>query len=147
MLSQKAKYALRALLLMAERPAGAMVLAGEIAERQQVPRKFLELILLELKKDGLLISQRGRNGGYRLARPAGEITFGQVVRLLDGPLAPLACASVTAYRRCADCTDEHACHIRQVMRRVRDAMARILDHTTLADALAGRGGDELLEDA
>ncbi|MDF1584956.1 Rrf2 family transcriptional regulator [Geminicoccaceae bacterium 1502E] len=147
MLSQKAKYALRALLMLAERPPGTMVLAAEIAERQKVPRKFLELILLELKRDGLLVSQRGRNGGYCLARAPAGISFGQVVRLLDGPLAPLPCASVTAYRRCADCHDEHGCHIRLVMRRVRDSMAAILDNATLADALAGRVGDELLEDA
>ena len=137
MLSQKAKYALRALLVLARQPEGEMVLVGDIAERQNVPKKFLELILLDLKRHGLLYSQRGRGGGYTLAKSAQSITFGQVVRIMDGPLAPLPCASVTSYRRCADCQDERTCEIRQVMRRVRDAMADILDRTTLAEAAAG----------
>ena len=135
MLSQKAKYALRALLMLARRPPGEMVLVGDIAERQNVPRKFLELILLELRKHGLLFSQRGRHGGYTLARPPEAITFGQVVRIVDGPLAPLPCASVTGYRRCADCRDERTCELRRVMRSVRDAVADILDRTSLADAV------------
>ena len=138
MLSQKCKYALRALLVLARAPQGEMVLVGDIAEEQNVPRKFLELILLELKRHGLLYSQRGRGGGYGLAKPAETITFGQVVRIVDGPLAPLPCASVTGYRRCADCQDERTCEIRHVMRRVRDAMAEILDRQTLADAAGGK---------
>ena len=137
MLSQKAKYALRALLMLAEREPGRLVMVSEIAERENVPRKFLELILLDLKKQGVLVSQRGRGGGFALARPPEQITFGQVVRLTDGPIAPLPCASVTGYRRCNDCPDERTCAIRLVMRRVRDAMAEILDHTTLADAVGG----------
>lgn len=136
MLSQKAKYALRALLVLAERD-GEMVLVSQIAERQKAPRKFLELILLELKRRGLLYSQRGRHGGYALARPAAEITFGEVVRIIDGPLAPLPCASRSRYRRCADCQDEGRCAIRAVMREVRDATAAVLDGTTIADAVAG----------
>jgi Rrf2 family protein len=143
LLSQKAKYALRALLVLARAEPGRMVLVGEIAEEQNVPRKFLELILLELRKDGLLFSQRGRGGGYTLARPASSITFGQVVRIMDGPLAPLPCASVTGYRRCADCQDEKTCEIRRVFRKVRDAMAEILDRTTLADAVEGRLDEEV----
>jgi len=144
MLSQKCKYALRALLMLADAKPEELVLVQEIAEQQNVPRKFLELILLELKRHGFVYSQRGRNGGYCLARPADTITFGQVVRSLDGPLAPLPCASVTGYRKCADCTDERTCAIRKVMRSVRDAMADILDRTTLADALGGRLDDHLL---
>lgn len=146
MLSQKAKYALRALLMLAEREPGNLVMVSEIAESENVPRKFLELILLDLKKQGILISQRGRGGGFALARSPDQITFGQVIRLMDGPIAPLPCASVTGYRRCNDCRDETTCAIRQVMRRVRDAMAEILDHTSLADAI---GGDleQLLEAA
>jgi Rrf2 family protein len=122
--------------MLAER-AGEMVLVAQIADRQRVPKKFLELILLELKKHGLLYSQRGRHGGDTLGRPSTEITFGQVVRIIDGPLAPLPCASLTGYRRCADCQDEASCAIPVVMRRVRDAMAAILDATTIADAVAG----------
>jgi Rrf2 family protein len=144
MLSQKCKYALRALLMLADAKPEELVLVQEIAEQQNVPRKFLELILLELKRHGFVYSQRGRSGGYCLARPADTITFGQVVRALDGPLAPLPCASVTSYRKCADCTDERTCAIRKVMRSVRDAMADILDRTTLADALGGRLDDHLL---
>lgn len=144
MLSQKCKYALRALLMLAEAKPEELVLVQEIAEQQKVPRKFLELILLELKRHGFVYSQRGRGGGYCLARPGDSITFGQVVRAIDGPLAPLPCASVTGYRRCADCTDERTCAIRKVMRGVRDAMADILDRTTLADARGGRIDDHLL---
>lgn len=144
MLSQKAKYALRALMMLADAPPQELVLVQEIAERQNVPRKFLELILLELKRHGFVFSQRGRSGGYSLARPADTITFGQVIRAMDGPLAPLPCASVTGYRRCADCADERTCAIRKVMRRVRDAMAEILDKTTLADVRAGRVDEEVL---
>src|SRR3712207_6837878 len=114
MLSQKAKYALRALLMLAEAKPEELVLVQDIAEQQNMPRKFLELILLELKRHGFLYSQRGRGGGYCLARPGDTITLGQVVRAIDGPLAPLPCASVTSYRRCADCQDERTCAIRKV---------------------------------
>lgn len=144
MLSQKAKYALRALLMLARHEDRDLVLVADIAEQENVPKKFLELILLELRKHGLLYSQRGRGGGYRLARPPQEITFGQIVRLMDGPLAPLPCASVTGYRRCPDCRDETSCAIRKVMREVRDAMATILDSTTLADALTNGTSSQTL---
>ncbi len=144
MLSQKCKYALRALLMLAEARPDELVLVQEIAGRQNVPRKFLELILLELKRHGFVFSQRGRGGGYCLARPGDSITFGQVVRAIDGPLAPLPCASVSGYRRCADCSDERTCTIRKVMRSVRDAMADILDRTTLADANEGRLDEHLI---
>ncbi len=143
-LSQKAKYALRALLMLARQPQGEMVLVGDIADEQNVPKKFLELILLELRKQGLLFSQRGRGGGYTLARPPAAITLGQVVRIMDDPIAPLPCASITGYRRCADCQDERTCEIRRVMRRVRDAMAEILDSTTLQDAVEGRLNEQVL---
>ena len=135
MLSQKAKYALRALLHLARQP-GELVLVGEIAEQQNVPHKFLELILLELRKHGILFSQRWRKGGYTLARPVEAITFGEVIRILDGPLAPLPCASIVGYRRCVDCHDERTCEIRRVMCSVRNAVADILDNTSLADAIA-----------
>lgn len=144
MLSQKAKYALRALLVLARQPRDGLLQVADIAEQERVPRKFLEAILGELTKDGLLVSQRGRGGGYRLARPADTITFGQVVRLIDGPLAPLPCASVTRYRRCSDCRDERSCAIRLVMRRVRDAIADVLDRTTLADVGDGHAARALV---
>ena len=139
MLSQKTKYALRALLVLAEEGEGQMVQVADIAERQKVPKKFLELILLELKKHGLLHSQRGKNGGYALGKPASAIFFGQIIRIMDGPIAPLPCASLTGYRRCSDCVDEATCPIRRIMRRVRDAMSEILDTTSIADALTPRG--------
>jgi Rrf2 family protein len=134
-ITQKSKYALRALLLLAERTDGRLVLISEIAAGANVPKKFLELILLDLKRHRLLDSQRGRNGGYRLARPPDTITFGEIVRITDGPLAPIPCASLTGYRRCADCGDEAECTVRTVMREVRDAISDVLDRTTLADAI------------
>jgi Rrf2 family protein len=146
MLTQKAKYGLKALLMLAAREQGEFTLVAAIAERQKTPRKYLELILLELRKHGFLHSQRGKKGGFRLARPADQITFGQVIRVLDGPLAPFPCASLTGYRKCEDCIDEQVCAVRKQMRRVRDAMAAILDTTTLADAAAPALAHEVAAD-
>ncbi len=137
MLSQKAKYAMRALLYLAKAEPKRPVLISEISERQVVPRKFLEMILLELKRAGVVHSYRGKHGGYALAKPPEEIFFGHIIRLIDGPLAQLPCASKTAYRRCDDCEDEETCAIRHVLQQVRDSTARILDHTSLADVLGG----------
>ena len=136
MLSQKCKYALQALMVLAKEKSDNLLLVSDIAERENLPKKFLEAILLELNRNGLVRSRRGRGGGYALAKPADLITFGQVVRIMDGPLAPLACVSVNYYRRCDECKDEQACEIRKVMRRVRDAIANELDGTSLAKALA-----------
>jgi Rrf2 family protein len=136
MLSQKCKYALQALLVLAKENSDNLLLVSDIAERENLPKKFLEAILLELNRNGLVRSRRGRGGGYALAKPADLITFGQVVRIMDGPLAPLACVSVNYYRRCDECHDEQTCEIRKVMRRVRDAIANELDGTSLAQALA-----------
>jgi Rrf2 family protein len=135
LLSQKCKYALQALLVLAREPGDDLLLVADIAERENLPKKFLEAILLELNRNGLVRSRRGRGGGYALAKPADLITFGQVVRIMDGPLAPLSCVSVNYYRRCDDCRDEKTCEIRKVMRRVRDAISEQLDGTSLADAL------------
>lgn len=139
MLSQKAKYALKAMLALAAENDGDLLQAGDIATKHNVPRKFLELILLDLRKQGLINSQRGKNGGYALAKPADAITFGQIVRIMDGPLAPIPCASLTGYRRCEDCMDEKTCAVRRTMREVRDAAATILDGMTLAQARDGAG--------
>ncbi len=136
MLSQKCKYALQALMVLAKENSDHLLLVSEIAERENLPKKFLEAILLELNRNGLVRSRRGRGGGYALAKPADLITFGQVIRIMDGALAPLACVSVNYYRRCDECRDEQACEIRKVMRRVRDAIANELDGTSLAKALA-----------
>lgn len=136
MLSQKCKYALQALMVLARENSDRLLLVSEIAERENLPKKFLEAILLELNRNGLVRSRRGRGGGYALAKPADLITFGQVVRIMDGPLAPLACVSINYYRRCDECRDEQSCEIRRVMRRVRDAIANELDGTSLAKAVA-----------
>jgi Rrf2 family protein len=139
MLSQKAKYALRALLVMATaKPDDEPLHIGAIAEQEGISRKFLEAILLELRKHGVLTSRRGAAGGYRLARPANQILFGEIIRIIDGPLAPLPCASVTAFHECADCPEPDRCSIRWLMQQVRDATAGVLDHCTLADALGKR---------
>ena len=132
-LSRKARYALRALYALAADEARGPVLIAELAEREKIPRKFLEAILLELKNAGVLKSKKGKGGGYALARPSERITIGEVVRVIDGPLAPIPCASERNFVRCEECTDETTCGTRQVMKKVRDAIAAILDTTTLAD--------------
>lgn len=110
--------------------------AAEIAENERIPKKFLEQILVDLKRDGLVQARRGAAGGYMLLRPADTITFGQVLRLIDGPIAPLPCLSRIAYRKCEDCRNEASCRIRRVFAEVADSARRVLDHTTIAEALA-----------
>ncbi len=141
MLSQKAKYALRALLALAERPTDQVMLIAEIAERDHIPKKFLEQILLDLKHHGLVQSRRGRGGGYTLLKSADEISIGQVVRIIDGPMAPLPCLSRVAYRRCNDCPDESRCALRKVFAESHAATVAVLDRTTLADALTGNAAE------
>jgi Rrf2 family protein len=139
MLSQKAKYALRALLVLAEVPRGETVLISEIAATHQIPRKFLEQILLDLKNHGLVQSWRGRSGGYALLKAAPEISFGQVLRIIDGPLAPLPCVSELAYRKCTDCQDEASCALKRVFAMSHRATVAVLDRISIADALEGTG--------
>jgi Rrf2 family protein len=134
MLSRKAKYALKGMLALAERHGQGPVLISEIAG-DHMPRKFLESILLELKNHGLLHSKKGKGGGYFLAKPPDVITIGRIVRIIDGPIAPLPCVSRTAYMRCEECPDERTCGIRLLMKDVREATAQILDSTTLADLI------------
>src|SRR5688572_14102660 len=136
MLSKKSKYGLKALLELASDTDHGPMQASELAERQGLPKKFLEAILLELKRHGLLHSKKGRGGGYVLSRKPGDITVGQVIRILEGPLALTPCVSQTAYRRCEECLDEETCGIRLAMKEVRDATAHILDNTTLAGLTA-----------
>jgi Rrf2 family protein len=131
-LSKKTIYALNALQYLARQPSGRPVLISEIAEKESIPQKFLELILLELKKDGILDSKKGKGGGYLLARPSDTISLGQIIRKLDGPLALRPCVSQTSYKRCEECHDEKTCGLRVVMKEVRDRTAEILDRTTLA---------------
>ena len=132
MLSRKSKYGLKALLALARGHGRGPVLISDLAERDAIPRKFLEAILLELKRRGLVESKKGKGGGYFLRRRPDEITFGEVIRVLEGPLAAVPCVSRTAYMKCVECVDEETCGVRAAMKDVRDATARILDHTTLA---------------
>lgn len=142
MLTQRAKYGLKALCILARVEPGAPPLAiHDVAERGNIPQKFLEAILLDLRRHGFVASRRGKAGGYALARPAAELPVGDVIRALDGPLAPIPCASLTAYRPCTDCLDPPSCALRILMRQVRDATAHILDGTSLA-ALAMAEGAE-----
>lgn len=138
MLSQKTRYALKALTALAAADADTSLSAATIASEQHIPSKFLETILADLTRQGYVWGQRGRNGGYRLAKPASEISFGAVVRLMQGPLALVPCVSHTQYRRCADCPDERLCEIHSLFKAVRDSTAQILDRHTLADALVTR---------
>lgn len=133
MLTQRSRYALRALIFIARSGGVEPVPISAIAADQKLPRKFLEAILLDLKNGGLVNSFRGKMGGYRLARPASQISFGEIIRLIEGPLALVPCVSVTAYQRCTDCFEETSCVIRKVMLIVREQTANILDTTSLAD--------------
>ena len=123
------------LSLVALARQGNSMMIGEIASRERIPRKFLEQILLELKRHGIVMSRRGKLGGYELLMPADQITYGQVLRIIDGPIAPLPCLSRIAYRRCADCRTEDECEIRRVFARVATSAREVLDRTTIADSL------------
>ena len=134
MLAQKTRYALRSLLYLVEESAGSPVQLARIAETQRVPPKYLELIMLDLKRAGLVRSTRGPKGGYVLARDPAEISFGEIVRVTEGPIALVPCASVNFYRRCGDCHDEATCAIRRAFALVRDQSAKLLDGISLKDA-------------
>jgi len=140
MLSSKARYALRALVELA-RQGGAQTTAGELAERADAPRKFLEAILLELARRGVVVSRRGKLGGYILARPADAISFAEVIRIVDGPLALAPCVSRLSFRKCDDCPDLATCSIREALLRARDATADVLEAYSLGDAVRGGGGE------
>jgi len=135
-LSKRGEYGLRAMITLAESTSRGdppvMMQIKEISQREQISSKFLEPILLTLKNAGLLHSKMGVGGGYYLARSAGEITLGQIFRVLDGPVAPIKCVSEMAYGSCG-CPEEETCGLRLVMGDVRNAIADILDNTSLAD--------------
>lgn len=135
MLSMKAKYGLLAVLSLARESDKKLVLISELAEKENIPKKFLEQILRELKNQGILESKVGKGGGYYLNKSPQSITIGQIIRTIDGTLSPVSCVSQTAYAKCNECRDEHSCAIRLVMKDVRDAISNILDKTTLAEAL------------
>lgn len=145
MLTKKGKYGLKAMLHLAGRPPGEPSLVTEIAISNNIPKKFLDTILGELRNAGLVNSKKGKGGGYTLARPPHEIRVGHIIRILDGPLAPIQCASKSSYRRCEDCKNEKTCGVRLVMLEAREAIATILDNRTLADmrAFAAHGETEL----
>jgi len=123
--------------VLAEKGGREPMMIADIAEEAGVPRKFLEQILLGLKKRGIVQSLRGRSGGYLLGRPPKEISFADIIRETDGPLALSPCVSVTAYHRCPDCVDEATCAIRKVLLAAREATAEVLESRTLAQAVAG----------
>jgi len=132
MLTNKGKYGLKAMMHLAGMPPGQPALVADIASANAMPKKFLDAILGELRTAGFVHSKKGRGGGYVLARPAAEIMVGQIVRALDGPLAPIGCASRAFYRRCEDCAPDKPCGVRRVMVQVRDAIAAVLDARSLA---------------
>jgi Rrf2 family protein len=132
-LSRKSKYGLKALLVLAQQDGRGPVLVADIASQEAIPKKFLEAILLDLNRRGFVQSKKGKGGGYFLRRAPAEISVGEVIRSLEGPLALVPCVSQTAYSPCAECVDERTCGVRLAMKDVRDATARILDHLTLAD--------------
>jgi len=132
-LSRKAKYGLKALLALAREESSEPVLIADLSQRDAIPKKFLEAILHELKRRGVVDSKKGKGGGYFLRRAPAQITVGEVIRVLDGPLAAVPCVSQMAYARCVECVDEATCGVRLAMKEVRDATAEILDNTTLAD--------------
>ncbi|HEY1184175.1 MAG TPA: Rrf2 family transcriptional regulator [Bryobacteraceae bacterium] len=134
-ISKRTQYGLKAMQVLARRYREGPVMIGSIAREESIPLKFLEAILLDLKSHGLLESKLGRKGGYRLSRPPSSITLGSIIRMMEGPLAPIPCASETAYRPCAECKDIEGCGTRIIMREVRDAISDVLDRTTLADLL------------
>jgi Rrf2 family protein len=145
MLTKKGKYGLKALAHLAGLPAGDLAFVGEVAKANNIPKKFLDAILAELRNAGFVYSRKGKAGGYCLARPPEEIKIGHVVRVLDGPLAPIPCASKTRYQPCDDC-EEATCRIRHLMLDVRNAIAEVLDNTSLAQMRDAGGPEKLIQD-
>jgi Rrf2 family protein len=135
MLTNKGKYGLKALVYLSRLEPDELALSSEIAEARDIPRKFLETILVELRNGGFVTSRKGKSGGYRLARAAGDIRVGSIIRTLDGTLAPISCASKSNYQKCDDC-DESQCEVRRLMAEVRQAICDVLDMRSLAELSA-----------
>ena len=133
MISKKTKYALKALGYLAEHSTGEPILIAELAEKENIPKKFLEAILVALRKGGVLKSRIGKGGGYLLAVPPADITVRQVVRILEGEFAPLPCLSETRGTRCEECDDQESCGIRLVMWDVKNAVTEVMDAVSVAD--------------
>jgi Rrf2 family protein len=136
LLTNKGKYGLKAMVHLAGLEPAEIAQVADIAESNGIPKKFLDQILSELRKAGFVHSKKGKAGGYALAKPAHSISAGQIIRVLDGPLAPIQCCSVTAYRPCGDCTDEARCPVRLIMLQARNALSAVLDSRTLAELRA-----------
>ncbi|CAF0696304.1 Putative HTH-type transcriptional regulator rrf2-like [Candidatus Methylacidithermus pantelleriae] len=132
-LTRRGKYALRALLYLARHRERGPILIHEIAAQERIPKKFLEAILLELKNTGVLVSRKGKGGGYYLERDPSTVSLASILRSLDGPLAPVRCVSQTAYAPCADCLDEASCVLRSVMAEVHEAILGVLEGLSLQD--------------
>lgn len=143
MLTAKGKYGLKALAHLATLEPGETTQAMDIAEAHNIPKKFLDAILGDLRNAGIVFSKKGPGGGYMLARAPSEIKVGHVIRTIDGPLAPIACASHTAYRPCQDCKSVKSCTVRLTMSKVRDAMSDVLDRLTIADMAAMADGSNV----
>ena len=133
MISKKTKYALKALHYLAEQPNDQPILIADLAAAEKIPKKFLEFILLSLRKGGILHSKVGKGGGYSLAHPPNKITIGSVVRILEGDIAPVQCLSSSKQTTCEECLDEKTCGIRLVMADVDAALSKVFDNLTLAD--------------
>ncbi|MGA8173036.1 MAG: Rrf2 family transcriptional regulator [Methylocystis sp.] len=148
MLTKKGKYGLKAMVYLAQFPPGRLVPVLQVASTQQIPKKFLDAILSELRNAGFVNSKMGKGGGYTLARAAGEISVGEMIRAIDGPLAPLPCASKTRYQRCDDCLDETKCAVRLIMLDAQRALSQVLDGCSLAQmgVMAAAGLDALSSD-
>jgi Rrf2 family protein len=140
MLSSKAKYAVRAATMLAERSGvDEWTQTGAIAEQERIPRKFLEAILVQLRDHGVVESRRGSHGGHRLAHDPSAVSVADIIRMVDGPLALTPCASVTRFRQCTDCVDVESCRLRHLMRQARDAVAGVLENCSLASlAMPGK---------
>ncbi len=136
MLSQKTRYTIRALMHLADHYQQGLVPLQDIAEAQKIPAKFLTVILSEMSRAGLVVSQRGRDGGYQLALSPVDISYGDLIRITRGSLALVPCASRFAHERCKNCLEEDDCRLRALMLKVRDETATVLDRITLADPIA-----------
>ena len=143
MLTKKGKYGLKALVHLSKMPPGQLAFVGDIAAKNNIPKKFLDAILGELRNAGFVQSRKGKEGGYRLAKLPSDIKIGHVVRVLDGPLAPISCASRSQYQRCEDC-DEATCQVRHMMLEVRHAVAELLDNRSLA-AMRDAANDDIAD--
>ncbi len=133
MLSKKTKYGIKALTYIAKKACEEPVSISEIAKSENISQKYLESILLSLKKAGVLSSKKGKQGGYYLLKPSNEIQMSKIIRTLEGPIAMLPCVSLNYYEKCDDCPDENACSVHKLMIEVRDSTLKILENTSLAD--------------